>query len=542
MTHGGTTVDRDWSPVLWPFLFGATLYLAILAVQAWLGWRGNNGFFCYALDDAYLHMAIARNLALHGVWGLNAGGFASASSSPGWTLLLSGAVRILGDRVWLSLALNAFFALLLLWFADRTVWLWAPGRPVWVRVALQISLVLFVPLPNLALVGMEHSAQAFGAVWLIAMAAGALTIPPQLRVPSRTIIGLLAASFFLCAIRYETVLIVIPVLIALFWRGRWKIAVAFAVVSALPPLLFGIYARVHGPFWLPYSVLAKAHAVGHLHTLIFAGFDQWTRKGILSAAALLFGGVALWLARSSRRARWEKAQIALALGIIVLVEHLTLAPMGWLMRYEAYLFAVILFAAAAGVSQEWPIWRAQSSVAGARRQWAAVAVLVAALFYPALADRAYKGIVDPVEAMHDRYFEHLQPTFFIQHNYAHAVVVASDIGAISYYTDAKVLDPIGLGSPEPLLLERKTGTFAPRDLDAWALRDGAQIAVLETGWLTVRKIIPVQWVCVEAWHIPRNVVYHNLDISFYAIDPEQAPELKRKLSAVVLPKGMTRTD
>jgi len=144
--------------------------------------------------------------------------------------------------------------------------------------------------------------------------------------------------------------------------------------------------------------------------------------------------------------------------------------------------------------------------------------------------------------MHDRYLEHLQPAFFIQRNYAHAVVVASDIGAISYYTDAKVLDPIGLGSPEPLLEARRDGVFSPGDLNAWALRDGAQVAVLETGWLTVRRLVPVQWVSVEAWHVPRNVVYHNLDITFYAINPEQAPELKRKLSQVVLPKGMTRTD
>jgi hypothetical protein len=198
-------------PVLWPFLFGAALYLAILAIQVWIGRSGNNGFFCYALDDAYLHMAIARNLALHGFWGLNAaGGFASASSSPGWTLLLAAAVRIFGDRIALSLALNAVFALLLLWFADHTIQRWSPGKPLWPRVALQLGLIFLVPLPNLALVGMEHSAQAFGAVWLLAMAAEVLTIPSHLRVPGRILTGLLAASFFLCAIRYETVFFVVP--------------------------------------------------------------------------------------------------------------------------------------------------------------------------------------------------------------------------------------------------------------------------------------------------------------------------------------------
>jgi hypothetical protein len=49
----------------------------------------NQGHVVYALDDAYIHMAIAKNFAQHGVWGITQYGFTSSSSSLLYTLLLS---------------------------------------------------------------------------------------------------------------------------------------------------------------------------------------------------------------------------------------------------------------------------------------------------------------------------------------------------------------------------------------------------------------------------------------------------------------------
>ncbi|MGO9387121.1 MAG: hypothetical protein ACLPWD_03630 [Methanobacterium sp.] len=40
--------------------------------------RLNNGHFAYGLDDAYIHMSIAENFALHGVWGVTLYGFTSS--------------------------------------------------------------------------------------------------------------------------------------------------------------------------------------------------------------------------------------------------------------------------------------------------------------------------------------------------------------------------------------------------------------------------------------------------------------------------------
>jgi hypothetical protein len=407
---------------------------------------------------------------------------------------------------------------------------------------LQAALVLLVPLPSMALVGMEHSAQAFGAVWLTVMAAESLTVAPASKLSSRALAGLLAATFFLCSIRYETVFLVVPILFALLVRRRIAVAGIFAVASALPPFLFGLFARSHGPFWLPYSVMAKASDSGHLRVFALTAFNQWTRVGILAVGCPLFLGIALWLARAAQHNRWERAQIALGLALVVCVEHLTLAPTGWLMRYEGYLFALAFFGVAAGVQQEWQRWGGLFHSPQGRRSAAAVAVLVVGVLYPAMGDRAWKGIVYPAQAMHDRFLEHLQPALFIAKNYDHATVVANDIGAISYFSHARVLDPVGLGSVEPHLAVRQKHAFTADDLAAWSKQDGAQIAVLETGWSLVGALVPPQWIQVQTWNFPRNVVYSNLKVTFFAMDATRAAELKKKLDATVLPAGMSRTE
>src|SRR5215203_1425601 len=69
-----------------------------------------DGYLTYALDDAYIHMAIAKNVALHGVWGVQADTFSAASSSPLWTGMLALSFKLAGVKDVVPLALNSAFA------------------------------------------------------------------------------------------------------------------------------------------------------------------------------------------------------------------------------------------------------------------------------------------------------------------------------------------------------------------------------------------------------------------------------------------------
>src|SRR5579863_5573742 len=96
---------RDAARAHWP------LILALIALWVTVGRlyvlcvRADNGHFVYVVDDPYIHMAIAKNLAAHGVWGVTPYQFSSSSSSIIWPLLLSSIYRLFGPHETASLIL-----------------------------------------------------------------------------------------------------------------------------------------------------------------------------------------------------------------------------------------------------------------------------------------------------------------------------------------------------------------------------------------------------------------------------------------------------
>src|SRR6266851_2122500 len=62
------------------------IYLLTCATLLMLSLARTQWHLVYPLDDAYIHMAIAKNLAQHGVWGVTSHEFTSCSSSPLWII------------------------------------------------------------------------------------------------------------------------------------------------------------------------------------------------------------------------------------------------------------------------------------------------------------------------------------------------------------------------------------------------------------------------------------------------------------------------
>ncbi len=58
--------------------------LCLLAISLWR----NDGTFVYALDDPYIHLDLAKQIATTGVYGVNPGEISSPSSSILWPFLL----------------------------------------------------------------------------------------------------------------------------------------------------------------------------------------------------------------------------------------------------------------------------------------------------------------------------------------------------------------------------------------------------------------------------------------------------------------------
>src|SRR4051794_21459878 len=75
------------------------------ASVAWLLAR-THGQFIYTLDDTYISMAMAKNMAQYGVMGLTRYEFSASSSCPLWILLISAVYGVTGVTWWAPLALG----------------------------------------------------------------------------------------------------------------------------------------------------------------------------------------------------------------------------------------------------------------------------------------------------------------------------------------------------------------------------------------------------------------------------------------------------
>lgn len=101
-----------------PFLIASLIFMAGLTIIVLASYEANDRNLVYTLDDPYIHMAIAKNLANHGVFGVTRYEFSSATSSPLWTLLLSATYKVLGVCDWAPGVWAAAFALAALYVTN----------------------------------------------------------------------------------------------------------------------------------------------------------------------------------------------------------------------------------------------------------------------------------------------------------------------------------------------------------------------------------------------------------------------------------------
>jgi hypothetical protein len=129
---------------------GSALYIATILLT--------EGHLVYTLDDAYIHMAMAKNLVRHGVWGMTPFGFTSSSSSPLWLIMLAGVYWIVGTNDWAPLVMNGAAAALLL-LVTYMICRRSGVGPIMTSLLLLAELLL-VPVVPVAFCGLEHLLRA----------------------------------------------------------------------------------------------------------------------------------------------------------------------------------------------------------------------------------------------------------------------------------------------------------------------------------------------------------------------------------------------
>lgn len=444
-------------------LGGAAACLGYLAVERWalggrLGWP---------LDDSWIHLQFARNLAAgHGL-SYNPGELVTGSTAPLWTALLALLAYLPGNPlVWVQLAGGLLYlaAVDATWRLARELGL-SPGLS-----ALAGALTLGTGwMVWSALSGMEVPLFAALSLWGMILhlrereadlgAPGALPLAPAVLPLAPAVLALAGLA------RPEGLLLLVLSLLdrclrfsreagqPLRWRrphfARLAVGALLAAATLAGPLLF---YRVAGGSFLPTTYAAKGGELRHwlpslsyVYTLlgVFLRSQPWM-------TLLCCGGVAQLVARlGSHRDRGLLPGLWLvALPLI----YSTLSPAGSKLlignfgRYYFPLFPVVVVLGVLGL--EGAAAALRGGVAAGGRRLPVVALLALLLVWPTLAelvDRAafYARNLSDVERSDVRAARWLAPRLP-----AAALLAVIDIGAFKYLLPNRIVDLAGIANPE----------------------------------------------------------------------------------------------
>jgi hypothetical protein len=506
---------------VWMRAMGA--YVVVLAILGAAILFLNKGRFAYLLDDAYIHLAIARDLVVHGTWGIAPGVYESASSSPLWTLVLALVMLVAGPlAVWAPLALNVVAAGLLLYMLARTQRLLDIGASLPDRLLL-VCLPLILLLAPLTLVGMEH-------LWHAVLVLGTLIALGRLVSGShdRRVVLLLATLLMVgTLVRMETLFLGAGCAAAFavaagdgrLPRVRALMLAGLSFCAAgLPAVALGAFNLIQGQFFFANSVVAKtALSVGG-GGLVPSPAGYLAKLGADPVvAALLVAAVGYAVLACTRSGRRLRPGLPLVVAFLVtLVLHLTFAGIGWYDRYQAYLVIAGVYLV---------LRLAPGLPTGDHHRLVVSAVLVGLLVLAT--NKAILTLYAPV-ASSNIYSQHLQLGGFFGEYYNGRGILVHELGAIGYLHDGPIVDLYGLGSHE-VLVARREGNFDGAFVRATSARHHVVAAAVYSA--SFRSVIPPEWVRVGTWSLDRNP--GNLggtSVDFYAPDLGHARELHANLS------------
>jgi len=520
---------RYWLKRFWPILAATLLLWATIATLLLQSLKLNQGHLVYALDDPYIHMAIAKNFARHGVWGVTPYQFTSTSSSPLWTFLLSGVYFVFGVNNLAPLVLNIFFATLLVVALGWIFESFARALPRVYVLGIVLSVLFFAPISSLIFAGLEHVLQTVVTLTFVCYASWLLAGRAADSRLSGVTLALL--GFLVSTTRYEGLFTVGVVAILLCLRRRGWLAFHLLFWSVLPLFVIGLVSVRHGWFWLPNSVVLKGNlplGPGHrLASFAAHAVTNFTFSG-LRVGRLMAVSLLLMLSRFTKGKRGEDP-LQWLMGIFVATGflHLVLAGTGWLYRYEAYLVAMGLVAVAAPLFEL--VQRLPRSFHLPAGEWAGVAALALTILTANLLWSAGRDSLQAtVRATNDIYKCHYYMGQFLRRYYQGSGVAVNDLGFANFLADIQCTDFHGLADLEvaQALLRKR---FDPQFMDDLARSRKSFVAIIDDNWLGLYGGTPRQWALAGQWKFDNRVVLTPPAISFYALTEPARMQLVENL-------------
>lgn len=478
------------------------------------------GVFEYPLDDVYIHLAMASNIA-RGTYGVNAGEAASAASSILYPFLL------------MPFPDSAFQRLLPLFWNTLAVvgcgWVWGliaaearlSGPVAWFMV---LAAPVTVNISGVGFTGMEAGPHMLASLAIVLGLWRALN--GRGGAP-----WLVAAAIAAPLLRYEGLALALLAAGALALAGHRRPAALIAAGAVGGVVAFSLFLVSLGLDPLPGSVLAKTAGLdraGSLPMRLFLGlaFNLTKPAGLLLAALVFAAGLFLAAFPTLRRGA---AFGILAVAGLAAIAHLFLGQIGWMHRYEPYillsLMGAILLAQTAVTGRAAQLMRAATAVAAAA---AAVA------YFPTL----WGQYVWNPRAIH---LQQAQMARFAQ-DYLEVPVAVNDLGRVAWGNPHYVLDIWGLGSAEARRIRFGATPPAAGWAGPLARAHGVRAAMIYDFWFA--DAVGPDWVRLAELRMNRpEGALGAWTVTFYATDPAFAPAMRAALErfAPTLPEDAALT-
>jgi hypothetical protein len=471
----------------------------------------NHGTLTFTIDDPYIHLALAENIA-RGHYGINLSEVSSPASSALWPLLLVPfASSPAAAHVVLLINTTAATATALV--VTRTIAISLGGieepRLLWFTKMLSLAVIVGTNLVGLIFTGMEHSVQ----VLLSAAAVMGLYLEARYGHVAWWLAPVLVIGPL---IRYENLAISLPAIAYLIVRGHRGSAVS--CLAAVTVLLGGFsWYLVHiGLPPLPASVLAKSDVVssgGSLGLLVNAFYKSVSTspRGLMLALAVIpFMAVAVGGRRHLIAERWFAATLAVSILL-----HLFAGQYGWFSRYEIYLWIAVV------IGLLLLFGRAIAHAAVSARPSALVSVVACAVLL-GCAPYVYVLAITPLAA-NNIYEQNLQLRRFAT-EFVRQPVAVNDIGFVSWRNDHDILDLLGLASLEVQAARRVS------DDETWVMplmrRRGVRVAIVhDQPWMLER--LPDEWQLAGTMTLSRRPVnVGGVTVSFFGVDRDMRDRLR----------------
>ncbi|MEO8712251.1 MAG: hypothetical protein ABI405_09025 [Parafilimonas sp.] len=488
-----------------------------------------NGIFIYPLDDTYIHMSIAKNLALHNNWGIAANEFQSASSSILYTLLLSASFKLFSVNAIIPFIINLIAGIILIIVIQQRLEKENIGFVF--QFIILLLVIFFAPLPVIIISGMEHTLQCLFSFLFIFNFCDWINFETG-NASKKTALpkSLFFYGIIICTLRYEGLFIIAVACCILLYYKRILPAFTLGFISALPLIIFGIFSVMKGSYFLPNSVLLKS------------GPDQLTENGLINYISNILiekltlaktGITALatqrlliilplaYLLFSTQLKKSVSYKLIIIILTVCTFLQLSFASTGWLYRYEAYLMLCSIVFISILIAKYFKQLRLREN----KMLSPILLVLAFFLFFPLIL-RSTAAYAKTAQACINIYEQQYQMANFVKKYYNTDTIAANDIGAVSYFNKANIIDLWGLANMQ-VAKAKKNNTDTPEFLNELANNKHTDFAIVYDSWFD--SALLNNWQKVATWQIKNNVICGDATVSFYAVKPNTASSLKTNL-------------